>query len=152
MDGGVSTKRWKTLSDAVLFTAAVEQVLPPPCKFSHSRCPCVLDARKHLVRTPEWDPPLPTMPVSAAHSVFLALSLNVYEPLGTVYKKFIGSVGRVAGLMLNVGSFFSLLSHDTTRFSCVWANGLRLRGAEVARERRGRVAGESLLDFINMQV
>lgn len=61
----------------------------------------------------------PPMPVSAAHSVFLALSHNVYEPLGTVYKKFIGSVGRVADLMLNVGSFFSLLCRDTTRSSCV---------------------------------
>lgn len=36
----------------------------------------------------------------------LSLSLNVYEPLGTVHKKFIGSLRRVASLMLDVGSFF----------------------------------------------
>lgn len=59
----------------------------------------------HRVRTPRGTPnSQPSIPVSVAHSVFPALSLNVYEPLGTVYKKFIGSLRRVASLMLNVFS------------------------------------------------
>lgn len=66
----------------------------------------MLDARKHLTWTPKLDPLPHVCVLSVTHSVSLTLSLNVYEPLGAVYEKFIGSVGRVANLMLNARSVF----------------------------------------------
>lgn len=110
----------------VMLSCLQLQVLPPPCRFSHSRCP-LAQCKKTSCMNPEIEPPLPCLSTSLTQSFSLSLSLNVYEPLGAVYEKFIGSVGRVANLMLNVGSVFPLSCHDTTCFSCVSANGLLQR-------------------------
>lgn len=68
----------------------------------------VLNARKHRAWTLKFNPHSHVcLPHSLSLSRILSLSLNVYEPPGAVYEKFIGSVGRVANIMLNIGSVFS---------------------------------------------
>lgn len=107
MEAGVSAepgrKRWVLLPPPR--TERRRLAVTHPQQVSPAR-----DARKHLVRTP--DTPHQPHPSSFHHSspplssflfsLSLPLSLNVYEPLGTVYKKFIGSLRRGASLMLNV--------------------------------------------------
>lgn len=67
--------------------------------------------QKNISR-PQNGTPRPLL-LSPANAVFLALTFGVYEPLGTVYEKFIGSVGQVAGLMLDLSSLPSFLPFTT---------------------------------------
>ena len=68
----------------------------------HVRC------KKTFCEDPEIGPPLPhcapSLPLT--HTFPLSLSQCLWTSGGTVYKKFMGSVGRIASLMLNAGSFF----------------------------------------------
>lgn len=72
----------------------------------------------------ESPPPIhPCLCCSLISPCSLFLSVNAHKPLGTVYKKFIGSYGRVESLMLNVGSVAPPpppplpIRHATTRSS-----------------------------------
>lgn len=73
----------------------------------------------------ESPPPVhPCLCCSLIFSCSLFLSVNAHKPLGTVYKKFIGSYRRVESLMLNAGSVVPpphppSVRHATTRSSCV---------------------------------
>lgn len=79
------------------------------------------------------------------------LSLNVYEALGTVYKKFIGSVGRPASLMSNVGVFFPFFPSCYAMTPPV-SHVFEQMGCSRGSRGGGNVCSESLPHFINIQV
>lgn len=69
----------------------------------HVRC------KKTFCEDPGMGPPPSRCALSLQHTQTFPLSLSMFMNLrGTVYKKFMGSVGRIASLMLNAGSFFFL--------------------------------------------